>query len=75
METSAYRGESRNLQRKYLSKQVLWVSVGQLAAKLQAVKVGGLKRILLLSPLRASQIETIYVKEVNIFPNRYSGSL
>ena len=26
----------------YLSKEVLWVSVGQLAAKLQAVKVGGL---------------------------------
>ena len=24
-----------------LSKKVLWVSVGQLAAKLQAVKVGG----------------------------------
>ena len=24
-----------------LSKEVLWVSVGQLAAKLQAVKVGG----------------------------------
>ena len=29
-----------------LSKVVLWVSVGQLAAKLQAVKVGGVKKIL-----------------------------
>ena len=29
-----------------LSKEVLWVSVSQLAAKLQAVKVGGLKKIL-----------------------------
>ena len=29
-----------------LSKEVLWVSVGQLAAKLQAVKVGGVKKIL-----------------------------
>ena len=28
-----------------LSKEVLWVSVGQLASKLQAVKVGGLKKI------------------------------
>ena len=29
-----------------LSKEVLWMSVGQLASKLQAVKVGGLKKIL-----------------------------
>ena len=28
-----------------LSKEVLWVSVGQLASKLQAVNVGGLKNI------------------------------
>ena len=28
----------------YLSKEVLWVSVGQLAAKLQAVKVGGVTK-------------------------------
>ena len=31
-----------------LSKEVLWGSVSQRAAKLQAVKVGDLKRILLL---------------------------
>ena len=35
-----------------LSKKVLWVSVSQLAAKLQAVKVGGLKKILLHSMSR-----------------------
>ena len=29
-----------------LSKEVLWDSVSQLAAKLQAVKVGGLKKVL-----------------------------
>ena len=29
-----------------LSKEVLWVSVGQLAAKLRAFKVDGLKKIL-----------------------------
>ena len=38
-----------------LSKEALWVSVGQLAAKLQAVKVGGLKRILLLDPSRITR--------------------
>ena len=31
----------------YLSKEVLWVSVGQLASKLQPVKVRALKKILL----------------------------
>ena len=29
-----------------LSKEVLYVSVGQLATKLQAVKAGGLKKVL-----------------------------
>ena len=32
----------------------MWVSVGQLAAKLQSVKVGGLKRILPLGLNRAT---------------------
>ena len=31
-----------------LSKEVLWVSVGQRTAKLQAVKVGDLRKILLV---------------------------
>ena len=35
-----------------LSKEVLWDSVGQRAAVLQAVKVGGQKKILPTSPVR-----------------------
>ena len=35
-----------------LSKEVLWVSVGQRAAVLQAVKVGGQKKILPIAPVR-----------------------
>ena len=35
-----------------LSKEVLWVSVGQRAADLRAVKVGGQQIILLISPVR-----------------------
>ena len=34
----------------YLSKNVLWVSVGQGAADLRAVKVGGLKKNLAIRP-------------------------
>ena len=37
-----------------LSKEVFWVSVGQRAAKLQAVKFGDLKKILPLGPPRTS---------------------
>ena len=39
-----------------LSKDVLWVFVGQLAAKLQAVKVGGLEKILPLGQPQATQV-------------------
>ena len=35
-----------------LSKEVLWVSVGQRAAELQAVKVGGQQKILPSGPVR-----------------------
>ena len=35
-----------------LSKNVLWVSVGQGAADLRAVKVGGQKKILPIGPVR-----------------------
>ena len=35
-----------------LSKEVLWVSVGQRAAVLQAVKVGGQNKILTITPVR-----------------------
>ena len=41
-----------------LSKEVLWVSVDQRAAVLQAVKVGGQKKILPISPARAIQVRT-----------------
>ena len=40
-----------------LSKEVLWVSVGQRAAVLQAVKVGGQKKILPISPVRAKRVQ------------------
>ena len=35
-----------------LSKEVLWVSVGQRAAELRAVKVGGQQKILPISQVR-----------------------
>ena len=41
-----------------LSKNVLWVSVGQEAADLQAVKVGGQKENLPIGPLRAKRVQT-----------------
>ena len=41
-----------------LSKEVLWVSVGQRAAVLRAVKVGGQKKILPISPARAIRVRT-----------------
>ena len=41
-----------------LSKEILWVSVGQRAAVLQAVKVGGQKKILPISPARAIRVRT-----------------
>ena len=41
-----------------LSKNVLWVSVGQGAADLRAVKVGGKKKILPIGPLRAKRART-----------------
>ena len=39
-----------------LSKNVLWVSVGQGAADLRAVKVGGLKKIWPFGPARATRV-------------------
>ena len=35
-----------------LFEEVLWVSVGQRAAELRVVKVGGQKKILLIGPVR-----------------------
>ena len=39
-----------------LSKVVLWLSLGQRAAKLRAVKVGGRKTFLLISPALAKLV-------------------
>ena len=39
-----------------LSEEEQWVSVGQRAADLRAVKVGGKKEILPISQLRAKQV-------------------
>ena len=41
-----------------LSKEVLWVSVGQRAAELWAVKVGGWNKILPSGPARAKRVRT-----------------
>ena len=41
-----------------LFKEVLWISVGQRAAVLQAVKVGGQKKILPFGQLRAKRVRT-----------------
>ena len=41
-----------------LSKEALWVSVGERAAVLWAVKVGGQKKILPISPAWAIRVRT-----------------
>ena len=63
MEMKYIRSAARVLNRDFvnkggldLSKNVLWVSVGQGAADLQAVKVGGRKKILPIGPLRAKWV-------------------
>ena len=58
---SAARVLNRNCVNKRgldLSKNVLWVSVGQGAADLRAVKVGGQKKILPISPAREIRVRT-----------------
>ena len=51
-----------------LSKEVLWVSVGQRAAVLQAVKVGGQKKILPISPARAIRVRTGAIGRIFFWP-------
>ena len=41
-----------------LSKEVLWVSVGQRAPELQAIKVGGQQKILPIGPAWAKRVRT-----------------
>ena len=51
-----------------LSKEVLWVSVGQRAADLWAVKVGGKKKILPIGPLRAKWVRTWPIGRIFLWP-------
>ena len=46
-------------------KEVLWVSVGQRAAELPAIKVGGQKKILPNGPARAKRVRTSYVDTIS----------
>ena len=59
MEIKYLKSAARLLDRNYfnkedldLSKEVLWVSVGQRAAEIRTVKVGGQRKILLLGPVK-----------------------
>ena len=59
MEMKYLKSAARFLDRNYVNggdidlfKEVLWASVGQRAAVLQAVKVGGQKKILPIAPVR-----------------------
>ena len=40
-----------------LSKEVLWVSVGQRAPELQALKVGGQQNLLPIGPAQAKRVQ------------------
>ena len=51
-----------------LSKEVLWVSVDQVEANLQAVKVGGQKKILPISPARAKRVRTWLIGRIIFLP-------
>ena len=68
---SAARVLDRNFVNKRgldLFKEVLWVSVGQKAAVLQAVKVGGQKKILPISPARAIRVRTGAIGRIFLLP-------
>ena len=65
MVTKHHKSSARLLVRDFINKpgldlckEVLWGSVGQRAAVLQAVKVGGQKKILPISPARAIRVRT-----------------
>ena len=45
-----------------LSKEVLWVSVGQRAAELPAIKIGGQKKILPNALAREKQVRTRFAR-------------
>ena len=56
-----------------LSKEVLWVSVGQRAAELQAVKVGGQKKF--YQSARAGEVASNQADGQNFFLNSNFDSL
>ena len=65
MEIKYIKSTSRLLDRAWVNKggldllkEVLWVSVGQRAAELPAIKVGGQKKILQNGPAQASRFQT-----------------
>ena len=49
-----------------LSKEVLWVSVGQRVADPWAVKVGGQPKILPISPARAKRVRIAHLPVYNV---------
>ena len=51
-----------------LSKEVLWVSVGQRVAELPAIEVGGLKNILTHSPAKVIQVR-VWLSSIIFFQN------
>ena len=51
-----------------LSKEALWVSVGQKPAELWSVKVGGQKKILPISPARAIRVRTGAIGRISFLP-------
>ena len=65
MDKKYNKSAARLLNRNYfnkgdldLSKEVLWVSVGQRVAKLPAIKIGGLKKNSAEGPARAKRVRT-----------------
>ena len=51
------------------TKEVLWVSVGQRAVELWAVKVGSQKRILPIGPARAKRVRTRLIGRFFFLPS------
>ena len=56
-----------------LSKEVLWVSGGQRAAELPAIKVGGLKKILPIGPAKAKRVQTGPLGRIFFLTSNFDG--
>ena len=68
MEIKYIKSATRLLKRNALSKEVLWVSIGQRAAELPAIEVGGLKKNSAAGP-GASNSGLSRAEQQNIFLN------